>query len=499
MGNLSHKEQVQLLDEYDKRMSETSLYHFSKHVLGYDLEPHVHMDLCSVMDDQSKRLNLILMPRGSFKTTVGTQSYVTQRLIQNPNLRFLLDSEVLQNALDNLGVIKRIFEHHPRVRAIWGDYTSKLWTQDSITVGKRTNYTLAQPSISTSSIETIQVGPHYDEIIVDDIHSEKNSKTKDQIEVVINHLRRLWSLLEPGGRLTFIGTRWAEGDAYNWLMETLKDQLDVITRSAYNPDGSLFFPERLNDKFLLAQKNILGLDLFNSQYRNDPIPSEENARFKKSQFKYFTTQPEGMDIYVTADPALPGGERSDYFAIVAAGLTRDNDVYVMSTDYGHWETHDAVCKVLDIAEKHSGNGLRKLGIETNLFQKLIKFDMQAEMRKRGKFYNIVEIKHYKESKEERILAMQPRYQCGAVYHHESLKGGELEEELVKFPKAKKKDVADALASVFEIANIRMKLQEKAKQFIPKNLNDYFMHLVELKRKRMYSRQSRFVNNIGGIR
>ena len=452
-GKLSLKQKQKKLDDFDRVEGKHSLYYFNRHIIGYDLVPNTHWEFCDLIGDHGIKLRLLLMPRGSFKTSV-LQGYVCQRLIQDPNLRILLDSEVLSNSINNLGVVKRIFESHTRFKELYGDYFNpKAWTQDSITINQRTNIKLKEPSVNTSSIETVQVGPHYDEIICDDLHSEHNSKTKDQVDIVKNHIRLLFSLLDPGKTLTILGTRWSDFDAYGDLIES--GEFKVIIKAAHNPDGSLFFPERLTEKFLAAQKKRQGIEIYNAQYNNNPVPDQEHAAFKKSNFRYFLDPPPSLDYYIAADPALPGDDTHDYFAIVVAGISRMNEIYFTDMKYGHWTPWEAINIMFYYADKYSKLTLLKgIGIETNLFQRLLKFQFTAEMRKRNKFYRVIEVKHYTESKDERILALQPRYECGAIFHRESMRGGEAEEELLKFPKGKKRDVADAMATILEIANLR---------------------------------------------
>lgn len=488
--SLSRKEKEALLNEYDRRKGLKDLFYYSKFILGLDVVEPTHGEVCEFLGDQNRRLILIMMPRGSFKTTISTQAYATWRLVQDPNIRILLDSEVLQNSLNNLGVIKRILEGHPRFRSLFGDFTSKAWTQDHITVGKRTDLVKKEPSVTASSIETVQVGPHYDEIICDDLHSEKNSRSREQVAQVVEHFRLLFNLLEPGGRMVVIGTRWSEFDLYGQIMENLEG-FSVICRGAHNPDGTLFFPQRLTEDFLKKQRAILGADIYNSQYENNPLPSGDNQRFKQSWFRYFQEEPKELDIYIAVDPALPGPSTSDYFAIVVGGISKTNDLYILDTFYGHWEPHEAIRRIFMAAAKYEQRGLRAIGIETNIFQRLIKFQFEAEMRKRGKFYKVEEVKHYSEKKDDRILSLQPRYEAGCVYHRASLKDGELEEELLKFPRGRKKDLIDAEASILEVAKLRMVTKKSVSQKVPQTIEEYMKaHLDEKKRA------ARFTNPFG---
>lgn len=53
-----------------------------------------------------------------------------------------------------------------------------------------------EPSIEASGIDVTKNGMHYDLIIFDDLHSEVNTQTKDQIDKAINHFKLAYSLLD---------------------------------------------------------------------------------------------------------------------------------------------------------------------------------------------------------------------------------------------------------------------------------------------------------------
>ena len=52
------------------------LYFLAKEVLNYDrMRPRPHQELTDFLDNSKKRTKLVLMPRGSFKSTVVTCAY----------------------------------------------------------------------------------------------------------------------------------------------------------------------------------------------------------------------------------------------------------------------------------------------------------------------------------------------------------------------------------------------------------------------------------------
>ena len=184
---LSRREKDQWLDEKDRREGKKSLFYFGKFILGYDLEEKPHRAVCDFIQNGGLK-TMALLPRGTFKTTIVSQIYPVWLIVNNPNIRILLDSVVLRNSERNLGVIKNIFERNERLKYLYGVFMDKeRWTQPEITVSKRTNYNLKEPTVGTASIDTTEVGPHWDVIIPDDLHNEDNSRDRKSTRLNSSH------------------------------------------------------------------------------------------------------------------------------------------------------------------------------------------------------------------------------------------------------------------------------------------------------------------------
>ena len=81
------------------------------------------------------------------------------------------------------------------------------------------------------------------------------------------------------------------------------------------------------------------------------------------------------------------------------------------------------------------------------------------MKELGIWLPIQYIEHRVTAKNTRIEALAPKYEFGHVFHiRECPQIKDLEDELLKFPKAKNDDVSDALATVLEIASAPLKTQ-----------------------------------------
>jgi hypothetical protein len=84
-----------------------SLMYLAREVLGYSrIEDGVHGKLVDLLSN-GRRRKLVLLPRGSFKSSIATISYSIWRLLNDVNLRILIDSEVLDNSERFVGQIKK--------------------------------------------------------------------------------------------------------------------------------------------------------------------------------------------------------------------------------------------------------------------------------------------------------------------------------------------------------------------------------------------------------
>lgn len=185
-------------------------------LLGYrHITPHTHGKMISTLEAMGNKL--IVMPRGTFKTSIGAVAYSVWLLIRDPNLRILLDSELYSNSKNTLREIKAHFESDS-FRAVFGDWKGEVWNEGEVIVRKRTQVK-KEASITCSGIGAQKTGQHYDVIIADDMNSPKNSHTPDLRQKVIDHYRYYTSLLDPGGTKVIIGTRYSSGDLIGFISE----------------------------------------------------------------------------------------------------------------------------------------------------------------------------------------------------------------------------------------------------------------------------------------
>ena len=473
-----------LYREQKKQRGLSDLYFFGKYILGYkQMEEQPHREMCDFIQYPCNR-KLLLEPRGSFKSTVGAITYPIWKIVQNPDIRILIDSEDLANSKKMLAAIKAQFEGNEVFRSLFGDLKGDKWTENEITVVGRKRIA-REPTIATSGVETPRVGLHFDLIISDDLHSFTNVGTPELLEKVINHWRLNAAILEPGGEEIVIGTRWHMGDLYGTIIEQeierrrikLPKKFIVRKRAAEYDDGTLHFPTRLTKEFLEDQRIQLGSSLYALQYANNPI-DEGVTKFKKHWIKFYGHYtPNNLIKTSTLDPAISQKDASCNTALVTCGTDEDGYIYILDCTAVKFDPKQVIDLMFETNDRWN---MRELGIEAVTFQKVFKFWAWERMRQTGKFINIRELKTETDvSKDMRIQALIPYVESGTILFPgsgpESLTGGlrQLYDELIQYPVAKTKDCVDALAYQLQLytparvptkkAEIKFTFQEIMKQ------------------------------------
>jgi len=425
-----------------------------------------YKDWDTVHDDTEKFLarpsmkKALLLPRDHLKTSMVTIGKSIQFILENPDVRILIANQIWDFSRKILSEIKGHLEDKSDLPKLFGQFVSNSWTQDSIIVRQRTK-SLKEPTIMTTGVEAENTGGHYDKIFLDDLVGHQNCQTPEQREKAKRFRRSMIALLEPGGEIIDIGTRWHNDDTFSEIFEKEMAYYDVMVRQIVE-NGKLIFPKKFSKKFDPVKKNWIHVDYncldyvthlkasmtsaeFSAQYMNEPV-DEENQLFKPSYFKTYDKRPDRLFVSMTIDPAISEKQSADYFAINVAGMDEHYKIYVLDTLKGHWRVSESIDNIFTTYQKWKPS---VVGLETIAYQKALKSWLEEKMRDRGIYFPITELRrNTNESKEFRIKALEPFYREGLVFHAPWMKS--LEMELLQFPKGKHDDEIDALASQLDL-------------------------------------------------
>ena len=484
-------QEEQRLKDFDYQWGLHSIFYLGRRILEphYDFDELPHRGICNFVDRlEEDKAALLLDPRGCFKTSIISQVYPLRRILKNPNIRILLDSVALTNSQDNLKVIRRFFEGGQKLRELYGDFHSKdqTWNDTEFIVKTRTDTRLKEPTVRASGIDKVQIGPHYDLIIADDLHNRDNHRTVEQVQKVKEHMRLIFGLLDPGGEFIVGGHRWSYTDAYSMLMgDTDKpEELEfarlfnghVYKHGAMNSDGSLYFPRVHTHEHLSRQRTALGIEYFSAMLMNEPVMAGDGQKFEQRYFKRYITlpcdekEPMKMNWYLTIDP---GGRKkgNDFWVIFERGVAANGHKY--NTRY--------LKKILKVSQASElvyawwlqmgkdGKPYKKIGFETSGQQGQMLESMKEYLWEKYQVtLPFVELPHSDDSKPARIEAMIPQYEAGKIYHSQQMSESfGLEDQLVKYDKGAD-DIADAEAMMDEVQAAPKVAKVEAP---PKDLNE----------------------------
>lgn len=219
--------------EKQRLIYKDSLYHVAKYLCGYqDVTWKTHGEIIRSLMAPTDR-KLICVPRGTFKSSLCNIAYPIWCLINDPNDRILIDSELYSNSTTFLREIKLHLQSEKFI-SLFGDWTGDLWREDEIWIKPRTS-SKKEASITCSGIGAIKVGQHYSKIIGDDYNSNKNSLTPENRKKVIDHFKYNISILDPGGTYVLVGTRYSLDDIIGHVIrnELTEEERKLLPKGAF--------------------------------------------------------------------------------------------------------------------------------------------------------------------------------------------------------------------------------------------------------------------------
>jgi len=469
--------------ELKRRKGLEDLFYFNEEILGNDPHINTHTAVLKYAESSTQR-KLILLPRGTYKTTLITVGRILQKIAQNKNIRILIESETYDQGVDILNMIKTHIESNQLFRALYGELdknkTDRRWREDAIEVYGRTIID-RNPTVAVGSIGKVNVGSHYDLVVADDWVSDNNINTSEQIEKVKNHWKAMHSVMLPHSELILVGTRWNYDDLYGHIIDdpALNEEYRPFIKASHNADGSLFFPEELSDKFLQLQKDTQGPYMFSCLYDNNPLPAEKQE-FKGKWFKFYNSFDDikdlGLEFYLANDPAISEKKQGCDAVTLVGGVDEDNNLYVVDYFRGQLTPDEFIEKNYAFAEEYPPV---LVGIETNAFQKSLIYGFMDKAKEKNWYLPIREI-FQTQDKIQRIRGIQPRFAAGKIFIRKDMK--DLISDLLRFPRiAKNKmDLIDCMATLVKL--IRSRAPQEEKTTVPERSFNGVMHRMKKTKK-----------------
>lgn len=402
------------------------------------------------------RNGVILEPRGSAKSTWANTILLSFLAAVRPDIRIGLISNTDRQATAFSRAIRWTFEANERFQSVFGNLVGPKWTDEAWT--RKESKTLGTKDFTLFAAGTLGpvISKRFDLILCDDILDEENSATPAAREKVENWFwKTLKPCLVPGGSMVVLGTRWAEGDAYQTLIEDRK--WPSLVRSAIKyPKGdvdhehpSALWPEVWPLSELEKVRADMGTARFACSYMNDISGLMAGNIFRREWYRdrYFDVLPPGhtWDFRMGVDLASSARESADYTAYAVLAENEQHDVYILAVHRKRLETGH---RQFIINAYNANPGISRITIENQQFQSALVKELvnTTNLPVVGKRADV--------DKVTRARALAARYESGKVFHHRSLEGGEFERELLSFPKGHD-DQIDAVAYAANVGAHRM--------------------------------------------
>jgi len=390
---------------------------------------------------------VILMPRGSAKTTWGDTIKVAHEISRRKDIRIGLISNTAKQANDFSRAIRFTFESNSNQHDVFGNLKSSAkWTDVEWLRADSRWHGSKDVTLYSAGAGGAIISKRFDIIVCDDILDEENTLTPEARQKVETWFwKTLKPCLVPGGIFIIFGTRWAEDDLYQKLIDPPekggKGWKHVIVKAIQtDEDGEEFsyWPGYWPIDKLYQEREDMGTALFSCSYQNDISGLMSGNLFLKRNFQYFTTLPEGhtFTFRMGVDLASSEKESADYTARAITAEDNDTgDLYVMSVYADRRETGHAEF----INDGYSAYpAIALVIVENQMFQSTLIHTVMKE-------YPRIPIEGRKSDADKvtRARAVAAKYEAHKVFHHASLEDSDFERQLLSFPKGHD-DMVDSL-------------------------------------------------------
>ena len=456
----------------------------------YGISPHTpHARMLQLLAGPGRRV-MLQAPRGSYKSSMAV-AWILWEVIRNPNLRVLYSMATFDQARKKLRAIRNQITRNENIQAIWGNIKGEPWADEVFSISGRTKHGLADPTFTAGAVDGNLTGAHFDIIILDDIVTHQNVSAVG-LRATKSYFQMVEPLLDPGGKLVVIGTRYSDADLYgdieremgrvfteeNILKVDCGFEIVEDDKGLKKLEGEPKFPHLT--KMVLEQKlGTMGTVDFCSQYLNRCLPDELQL-FTRRHFKVTSWQDWMGKLrgYILTDTAVSEADSACYSVIAFILLDSIETAYLCDLRVGKWPPNKFVEELFDVHDRWSGKvEIHKCLMERNALNKTFLATIREELLKRQIRLHLTEIPRGNGdlSKAQRIQSLQGRFERGAFWvvdgcipttfsdgkkvhqlwdpaGYRDAQGvrwpaGELVDQFIRFPVARYNDIPDCIADI----------------------------------------------------
>jgi len=397
--------------------------------------PAFHNEMDVVLENPTNRFVGFKVFRGGAKTT-KLRLFTSKRIAYGISHTILFIGKSQDHAIKSIHWLKRAVEYNRKWAGTFNLSKGEKWSDTEIEIIHGTDqYPIRAIALGiTGSVRGINVDDYRpDLIILDDPCDEENTATPEARQKMSDLVfGALAHSLAPASEAPDATMALAQTplDAEDLIEQCMKDpQWATVKYSCFKDNGESAWPQRWSTENLCADKdahihrNQLSLWLREMECE---IVTSENAAFKTEWLQYWDLLPEGGITYLSIDPTPPPRDGVNALKVVNAKLNdavitviRYYDSKVYLCEYWHAKSPDPeelANAFFDLCWRYNP---MLCGVETTLFQRMLKWYLEKEMLRRRRFYTIIPVED-KRKKSTRIVQTVTRYAAnGLVFVHKS--------------------------------------------------------------------------------
>lgn len=430
--------------------------------------PDFHKEMDTVLENPANRFVGFEVFRGGAKTT-KLRLFASKRIAYGISRTIIFVGKSQDHAVKSIHWLKQAVEYNKLWAGTFGLRKGTKWTDSEIEIIHGTDeYPIRVIALGiTGSVRGINVDDYRpDLIILDDPCDEENTATAESREKISNLVfgalsKTLAPTSEaPDATMALAQTVLVQGDLIDRVM--VDPQWAAVRYSCFDSRGESAWPERwstqelLDDKAAHINRNQLSLWLREMECQ---LVNQENAAFLLRWLGYWDVLPPGGLTYIGIDPTPPP---KDGNALKQVNLKLDDAVIMVIKFHGGKvyvveyydckspDPEEFVNKIFEMVARHNP---MMVGVETTMFQRMLKWYIDREMLRRRQFFTVVPVED-KRKKETRIVQTITRYASngGLLIHKDHTK---LQDQYATFQAQATRqhdDFLDALTIAIDLIN-----------------------------------------------
>ncbi len=411
-----------------------------------------HHELVDLLDKRDSPV-AVAAPREHAKSTMVTLGYPLHQICYGLRRFVIIVSDTEYQATDFVRFIKLELEENERIKQDFGDLRGRFgqWTENSFITKNGVKVLARGRGQKVRGLRHRQHRP--DLVVMDDIENDQSVRNPKQVGKTIKWiLEAVYPSIDQQGSLFIVGTLLAKksvlsqllygGDYTEWIRKVYR---------ALGDDNRPLWPQRHSLKSLLKKKAVMGSVSFNKEYQNDP--KDDEGIFQEKWIRYYHSSEvlsSRLSVFTFIDPSVGSGESADYKAVITIGQDTAGIIYVLDA----YIKKASIDSLLRVTYNRAGEFQPQIiGIEDNVFQKLLIREFDALGRQRRQYLPIRGITHTT-AKESRISRLSALVERGIIRFQKGHSDQDLLiEQLIYFPNSTVNDDGpDALEGAVDLAN-----------------------------------------------